>query len=856
VGSPEPRRRPGHSALPQEEPVRDEPAPTMLVVDGDRSLSYLLKRYAQRSGMRYLPVPVSGDVALDASGPTALWLPSIGSLEAVRPRETGLVGDEAPVIVCASADDEGRAQELGADISVAHPLTYPDFMAALRSVGIRASEQAQARRARSTNGGRRSERVSGPGATAARDGVVSDASATPAWPMLLGSTGLAYGADYNPDQWPEAVWRQDVRLMREARVNLVSVGIFSWARLEPEAGRFDFGWFDRVLDLLHEHGISADLATPTASPPPWLIAAHPEILPVTAEGARLRPGARRHVCPHAGAYREASARIARALAERYRNHPALAMWHVDNEYACHVGECFCDSSVVAFREWLARSYGSIAELNRAWATGFWGQIYGRWDEIQPPRPTPEGADPSPGQSLDWRRFWSDSWQMCFLEQKAILREVTPRLPVTTNFMGFHPPIDYWAFARAEDLVSNDAYPDTSEPEWMIDSAMTCDLIRSLGGGRPWLLMEQAIGHVNWRPRNATKRPGVMRMGSLQSVARGADGLMFFQWRASQSGAEMHHSAMIPHGGTDSRAWREAVALGAELAKVGEVRGSRVKGRAAIVFDWANWWALEDHGKPSADVRLIPAVRAIYAALFRSGITVDFVEASADLSGYPLVVAPTLYLVDEPSAANLRQYVAGGGTLLLSYFSGIVDRDVQIRMGGYPAPFREMLGLLVEEFAPFTERSVNRIRTEDGRSFEAATWADVVRTSGAETLATFQQDFYAGRPAVTRHRFGTGSAFYLATMPDEAGLAWTVARACAEAGLSGSPGAGAQVEIVHRTAGARTWVFVLNHSDQAVDVPLATPGVELLTGKRLTTHVHVPPVDVAVVRSGERPRARR
>jgi beta-galactosidase len=670
------------------------------------------------------------------------------------------------------------------------------------------------------------------------------ASSRRGWPISPGDGGLVYGADYNPDQWPEDVWVEDAILMRQAHVNLVSVGIFSWAKLEPEAGRYDLAWLDRVFDLLSSNGVSINLATPTASPPAWLIERHPEILPVDASGAILQTGSRRHYCANSQQYREAARRIVRVLAEHFAAHPALAMWHVDNEYGCHVGECFCNESRRAFRTWLERRYGTVAALNEAWGTSVWGQTYTAWGQIEPPYPLPTFGNP--GHELDWRRFSSDSWMECFLEQKAILRELTPNVPVATNFMGFHRGIDYWALAAGEDLVAQDAYPETSDRDWVIDSAMVCDLTRSLGRGRPWLIMEQAVAYATWRERNSTKRPGVMRLGSYQALARGADGVMFFQWRTSPAGAEMHMVGLISHGGTDNRQWREAVGLGAELERLPELRGSRVRARVAILFDWENWWALETKGKLDDAVRLLPHARELYAAFFRMGITVDFAEPGADLSTYSLVVAPHLYLVGDAAAANIGRYAERGGTVLFSFFSGIVDENVHIRLGGYPAPFRELLGLRIEEFAPFAGDMTNSIRTEDGLTFDCSIWADVVRVEGARPLATFESDFYAGLPAVTQHGFGKGSAIYMATMPDDAGLAWVVGKACEAAGVGPTAGASSLVEIVRRQDGQRSWLFVLNHSDEAVEIPLDRPGTELLSGRDVAGLLHVDPVDVAIV----------
>ena len=656
---------------------------------------------------------------------------------------------------------------------------------------------------------------------------------------------MIYGGDYNPDQWPEETWQEDARLMQEAGVNLVSLGIFSWAKLEPKDGAFGFEWLDKVIDLLHAHGVSVNLATPTASPPAWMVRQHPEMLPVTAEGVRLWHGSRRHYCPHNPDYHRYAARIATQLAERYKDHPALAMWHVDNEYACHNAECFCDNSAAAFRTWLKERYGTLDKLNYAWGTAFWSQIYGDWEEIQPPRRTP--AHTNPTQKLDWSRFSSDSWLACFEEQKAILKRITPNIPVTTNFMGFFKNIDYFKFAAQEDVVSQDSYPNPYQPDWMAQAGMVCDLIRSVGARRPWLLMEQASSQVNWRPRNAVKRPGAMRLGSYQAIARGADGVMFFQWRQSKAGAEKHHSGMVPHGGTETRVWREVKALGNELTKLDSVPTSQVQADVAILMDWENWWALELDSKPSTDLKLYAQLYAYYKPLFERNITVDFAHPASDLSHYKLIIAPNLYLVSEVSAKNINQYVANGGHLVMSFFSGIVDENEHIRLGGYPAPVREMLGLVVEEYVPYSETQSNTICGSDGKEFQCSFWGDVIHLKTAQALATYEHDYYAGSPAVTRNPFGDGTAFYVGTVPEPKGMSWLMDQVCEVANIKPMvPNLPAGVEIVRRTNGTQTWLFALNHLNEEVEIPLDQPSYEMLSRTAVDKSLHLGPMDVAIV----------
>jgi beta-galactosidase len=661
---------------------------------------------------------------------------------------------------------------------------------------------------------------------------------------------IFYGGDYNPEQWPEETWREDVRLMQEAGVNLVTLGVFSWARLEPCPGEYDFGWFDRIMDLLHEHGIFVDLATATASPPPWLARQHPESLPVTRDGVTLWPGARQQYCPSSPAYREAAATLVRQLATRYRAHPALAMWHINNEYGCHVPDCYCDISAQAFRAWLQRRYGTLAALNDAWGTAFWSQHYAEWDEIQPPRRTP--TFPNPTQQLDFRRFSSDALLECFDMERAILDEITPDVPVTTNFMGFFKPLDYWQWARHEDIVSHDSYPDPSDPQAHVGGAMSFDLMRSLGEGRPWVLMEQAPGHVNWRPQNVLKRPGQMRLWSLQAVAHGAEGVLFFQWRSSRAGAEKFHAGMVPHAGTErSRTWREVADLGAELPRLDPLLGARTPASAAIVFDWENWWALELDSHPSSSLRLLEQVRTYYDPLFNQNIAIDFVPPDADLTRYSVVLVPNLYLVHDGVAASFERFVAGGGTLVMSLFSGIVDAQDHILLGGYPAPFRRFLGIRVAEFDPYVPGQTNMISAGD-RSYTCDLWSDLIDLEGAQALATFAHDFYAGRPAVTRHTFGQGQSYYIGTRPEPAYMAALLAQICREANVTPPLAAPPGVEVARRTTDGASFLFVLNHNRHPVELSLrrgqepAPPATDLLTGYRYEGTVRLEPFGALVL----------
>jgi len=661
------------------------------------------------------------------------------------------------------------------------------------------------------------------------------------WPNIA---GIAYGGDYNPDQWPEATWVEDARLMQEAGVSMVTVGVFSWARLEPTEGTYDFGWLDQVMDLLHAHGIGVDLATATASPPPWFSRRYPQSLPETREGHRLWPGSRQAYCPSSPDYRAASVRLATALATRYGKHPALVMWHVNNEYGCHVPQCFCDESAAAFRRFLQARYGDLARFNDAWGTAFWSQHYSDWDEVLPPRSTP--AHPNPTQQLDWWRFSSDELLNCFRAERDALREITPDIPVTTNFVGMLKPIDYFSWAREEDVVSNDHYLIGEDPDGHIELSMTADLIRGLAAGTPWVLMEHSTSAVNWQPRNLAKQPGQLRRNSLQHVARGADAVCFFQWRASRSGAEKFHSGMLPHAGTDSKVWREVVELGGNLRALAEVAGSRVESDVAIVFDWPAWWAVELDSHPSVDVEYLPLVREMYAALWRQGITVDFVRPDQDLSRYKLVVVPSLYLVSEAAAANLTQYVSAGGHLVCGFFSGIVDVNDAVRLGGYPGAFRQLLGIRIEEFFPL--RQAETVALSDGGT--GSVWTEALHCEAAEVTARYVDGPLLGWPARTSNRFGDGTAHYLSTRHDPATLDRVLGQICDRVGVSSPIIAPAGVERVRRrdASGNTSYLFVINHTEREVDLVVA--GAEILgdaMNDHADGHVVVAPGAVAVLK---------
>ncbi|MEV8347762.1 beta-galactosidase [Streptomyces niveus] len=657
---------------------------------------------------------------------------------------------------------------------------------------------------------------------------------------------LVYGADYNPEQWPREVWKEDVRLMREAGVNLVSVGIFSWARIQPTWYDWDFTWLDEVMDLLHAGGIAVDLATATASPPPWLTTAHPEILPVTASGETMWPGARQHWRPTSPVFRTHALRLVRKMAERYADHPALVAWHVSNELGCHNIYDYSDDAARAFREWLCARYTTLDALNHAWGTAFWSQRYSDWDQILPPRLA--ASHPNPTQQLDFKRFSSDALKDHLRAERDVLREVTPDVPVTTNFMvmGGTKGMNYPDWAAEIDFVSNDHYVHPG-PQDRDELSFSANLTSGIAGGRPWFLMEHSTSAVNWQPVNVPKRQGELARDSLLHVAHGADAVAFFQWRQSAAGAEKYHSAMVPHAGPDSDVFRAVAGLGGTLRALAPVAGTeREPARVGILFDWDSWWASEQDSHPTSRLDYRQEALDWYSALLALGVRADVVTTRTDLERYELLIAPVLHVIPAALAGRLTRYVDTGGHLVTTYFSGVVDENDHVWLGGHPGALRELLGIRIEEFGPLLDGVSVSL---DGAG-PGTLWTDRITVTDpeAEVLARYRTGAYAGRPAVTRRSVGRGSAAYISTRLGVNGLVGLLPKLLATAGVESElpePSRGSVEQTVRRDAGNR-YVFLVNRTDGPVPLPGVTG--EILTGRADTEGALVlAPREVAVLR---------
>jgi beta-galactosidase len=668
--------------------------------------------------------------------------------------------------------------------------------------------------------------------------------------------GIWYGGDWNPDQWPEETWKEDVRLFKEAGVNVATLPVFSWAKLQPEEERFDFAWLDRIMDHLAQNGIGACLATSTAAQPAWMSRKYPEVLPVDARGLKHGHGGRVNFCPTSAVFRRLSAGLAGRLAEHYAHHPALLAWHVGNEYGnSPTVSCWCSACAEAFRAWVRRRYGSLEELNRCWYTGFWGHTLGNWEEVEPPSEVNAEITCSHCATIDYNRFMNEQTLACYRGERDAIRVHSSGVPVTTNMMFCFKHLDYFTWAEEMDVASWDAYPELKSPP--SDFALWHDMVRSLKKGAPFMLMEQSPNQVNWHSYNAVKKPGVMRLWSMQAVAHGADAVMFFQLHASRGGVEKFHGALIPHDGSnDNRVFRECSDLGAELAAIGPVvAGSRVPARVAILFDWESWWASEHSTRPCSDMKYMDQVQSYYRALHGLNIPVDFARPEWDLASYSIVIAPMLYMIRAAARDSLAAFVTGGGIFVASCFSGMVDENDLISLGGWPGMLRDILGIRIEEMdglSPDRSNSIVMSKPRKGRRerYECAQQCDIVHTmpgAAARALATFGSDFYKGSAALTENRLGSGTAYYIATVPEQDFLRDFFADLCAAHGVKAPLAVPPGVEVTRRVQDGRTILFLLNYGRQPVRVKLGRKRRrDASTGARRSGRIDLQAKDVLVL----------
>ncbi len=643
-----------------------------------------------------------------------------------------------------------------------------------------------------------------------------------------------HGGDYNPEQWlatPE-IWDQDIEYMKLANCNTVSLGIFSWAFLEPAEGIYDFSVMDTVIEKLTKNGINIILATPSGAKPRWMAEKYPQTLRVNADLVRERYRERHNHCFTSPVYREKVQKINRMLAQRYGKNPNIILWHVSNEYS---GECHCELCQAAFREWLRKKYDNdLEKLNQAWWTGFWSHRITDWAQIE--SPSALGDHVLAGHFLDWKRFVTDQTTDFLRHEIQPLREITPHIPVTTNMMGPEQELDYWTMRDAVDVISWDAYPkwhsDQGNVKIASDIAFAHDLHRCLLD-KPFILIESTPSLTNWAEYCKLKKPGMHKASSLQAAAHGSDSVMYFQWRKGRGGCEKFHGAVIGHDGRPGgRVFNDVAEVGKTLGKLDWVLGSRTVSDVAMIFEFENKWVLgQVQGFQNADKKYNDTCQDHYRQLWKRGLNVDVVNSTAELSSYSVVIAPMLYLISEAGIENLRQYVQNGGILVATYMTGYVNENDLCYLGGFPGgSLKTVFGLQANEIDTLYPSERNTVML-DGQEYTAVDYCELIDPDTAQVLGTYTTDFFAGKPAVLKNRYGKGTAYYIGCRDDSALLDVVYGMILQAAGIHNQfaetiPDG---VTLHTREDTENLYLFVENYSGQAVSVHLKGQFTELETG---------------------------
>ncbi|MCI1774577.1 beta-galactosidase [Paenibacillus lautus] len=662
-----------------------------------------------------------------------------------------------------------------------------------------------------------------------------------------------YGGDYNPEQWDAEAWKEDDRMFKLAGIDVATINVFSWALSQPNEDTYDFAWLDETIDRLYRNGVYICLATSTGAHPAWMARKYPDVLRVDYEGRKRKFGGRHNSCPNSPTYRKYAKIMAGKLAERYKDHPAVLIWHVSNEYG---GYCYCDNCAAAFRTWLEQRYGTLDAVNKAWNTRFWGHTFYDWEDIVVPNALSEEWSGNrtnfQGISLDYRRFQSDSLLDCYKLERDELKRITPDIPVTTNLMGFYPELDYFKWAKEMDVVSWDNYPSLDTPYSY--TAMAHALMRGLKGGQPFMLMEQTPSVQNWQPYNSAKRPGVMRLWSYQAVAHGADTVMFFQLRRSIGACEKYHGAVIEHVGHEhTRVFRECAELGKELQQLGDrILDARSDAKVAIIYDWENRWGIDLSSGPTVALNYVNEVHKYYDALHQLHIQTDMISVEEDFRKYDVVIAPVMYMAKLGFAERVEAFVSQGGTFVTTFFSGIVNENDLVTLGGYPGELRKVMGIWAEEIDALLPGQQNQMvmRGRKGQlegTYDCGILCDVIHAEGAEVVAEYGSDYYQGMPSLTVNAFGQGKAWYVATSPEPKFLRDLMQTICSDHGIEPVLNAPEGVEVAKRVKENAEFTFVLNHMPERKSVSLdGETYVDLLTGKELRDTCEVPARGVLIL----------
>lgn len=658
---------------------------------------------------------------------------------------------------------------------------------------------------------------------------------------------VLYGGDYNPEQWERSIWNEDMEIFKNVAINTASINIFAWSKLQPSEEVYDFSELDAIVEMLTKENMSIILATSTAAMPAWLFKKYPEVARATYEGLTNKFGSRHNFCPSSPAYRKFAKQLTEKIVDRYGHHPNIVCWHVNNEYN---GKCYCPKCEVAFREWLEKKYETLDNLNEAWNMDFWSHRVYEWDEIVLPNARSDGfREHQPyfaGIAIDYARFNSDNLLELFVMERDIIKASGSKAPVTTNFMGTYKWLNYFKWAKELDIISWDNYPAYDTP-WF-EVAMNHDLMRGLKN-QSFMLMEQTPSQQNYQPYNALKRPGQLRAQSYQTLAHGADAILYFQLRQSRGACEKFHGAVIEHSGRrDTRVLQEVGQIGHELESFEDkFVGTTIKSKVGIIFDWESYWGLEYTSGPTKDLTYVKQIQNYYKAFYKKNIPVDLISVDSEFSEYEFVIAPVLYMVEEELKLKLEEFVESGGTFLTTFMSGIVNQSDNVHLGGYPGPLKKLCGIWVEEIDALAPNSANTFEYLDGTSFDCTLLCDLIHLEGASSIANYTSDFYVGRPTITKNDFGDGNAFYVGSLLEEKALEKLLEEICQELEIGSVINELTELEITCRENEIAKYYFIMNFKDDAQKIPNFFIGEkDLITQETLTKETSLNKYDVLLV----------
>ena len=666
--------------------------------------------------------------------------------------------------------------------------------------------------------------------------------------MAKGFGRILYGGDYNPNQWPKEIWEQDMVYFKDARINSATINVFSWAKIQPAEDTYYFDELDEIVEMLSKENYDIVLATSTGAMPAWLYKKYPEVARTDYFGRHHKFGQRHNHCPNSLVFQKYAKALVEKLAERYAHNPHVTCWHISNEYG---GECYCENCEKAFRVWLKNKYGTIEAVNKAWNMEFWGHTVYDWDEIVLPNALGDGMENGTdtafaGLSVDYRRFMSDSMLENYKMERDVVRRYNPDTIITTNLMGTYKFLDYFKWAKEMDIVSWDNYPSYNTP-WSF-TAMSHDLMRGLKDA-PFMLLEQTPSQQNWQPYNSLKKPGQMRAQSIQTMAHGADTVQFFQLRRSVGGCEKFHGAVIGHvGHNNTRVFREVKQLGEELERLGtSTLGSVNQADVGIIFDWDNYWALDYTSGPTEDLKYVDQIHHYYKFFYDNNIGVNMIPVDADFSKYKIVVAPVLYMVKEGMKEALTKFVENGGILITTFMSGLVNESDNVHLGGYPGPLRELAGIWVEEIDALAPEQTNTITFTDGTRMTCNLLCDLMHLEGAQLLASYDENFYAGMPAITKNTFGKGCTYYIGTNMGQEGIDKVLKMATQQAGVHPVVKEPTALEVVCRKTANSTHYYIFNLKETEIVIPEQFVGyTDLLTGKKVESGMRMKHYDALIL----------